>query len=257
MDTDSRDEMVKVMMHIRSQSLRGHHVHARLKASATAPFDAAPPATIFSGYPAAIEQVSPSTQKKKKKKQQQRKKSKKGNSSKKQHQKQSQMEFETMSTPPSLGEEDFPTLQDKKVEWDTMPVGHTMHKNKSESFDEDAEDDGENRPSSTKSLSDAASTATTTSSSLDSVRKITLGGYAAALRKAPSPTTITETPKPVESPQEAPQKTAQKKRRAGESKKVSSGKLTNPHRDESLTATVVVTPPTWGRGRSFADIVRD
>lgn len=73
--------------------------------------------------------------------------------------------------PPTMNHEEFPTLEDKTVEWATEPEYMVMKASKQS-----------NAPT-----SDAASTATTTSSSADSgpKRPTILLGYAAAARKPP------------------------------------------------------------------------
>jgi hypothetical protein len=141
--------------------------------------------------------------------------------------------------PPPMSEDEFPTIQVKKVEFVTMPK-------------DEKTDDEEDR---TKSLSsDAASTATTTSSSLDSfARPKPFTGYAAALLKTPSPVTITEPP--------IPQHGSPKNLKRHSSM---SGTL-DPIADSSdlddgtakLRGPAMATPPVWGRGRSFADVLRE
>lgn len=156
---------------------------------------------------------------------------------------------------PSFGEHDFPSLQEKQVEFDKIPA------------DVRSDDDCCNKmsSSSTKSVSDAASTVTTSSSSMDSDNNnkkssATLGGYAAALLN-PSPaypakvtassasnTTTKATPltlkprpsSPVAAPTEA----------GNDCEKQAEAKTTE------ADTPIVIKPPTWGRGRSFADILR-
>ncbi|GKZ00551.1 hypothetical protein MPSEU_001007500 [Mayamaea pseudoterrestris] len=81
-----------------------------------------------------------------------------------------------VAKPPSLGEENFPTMpHENKVEWEvTPPVQQTLEIGYSSSGSASSKCKG----------SDAASTATTVSSSVDlSCRKLQLHGYAAALLK--------------------------------------------------------------------------
>lgn len=251
LDTDSREDMMRVMMHVRTQTLRDQCVQARLKASSTASFETAPPMPIWPDFTEA--DMAEKSASKNKKKKQRNKKSKKKNSSKQQQQPKRQTSMKP--SPPSMGEDDFPTLQDKKVEWDTMPVERENEKAIGGIEDEEEEEDEDTRRSSNKSLSDGASTATTTSSSLDSTSRKTLGGYAAALRKAPAPTTITET-SPVVTPKRSQSATTLSSSMTSPAK-APKVKVTAPATEEAPPAPVVIAPPSWGGGRSFADILRD
>lgn len=146
--------------------------------------------------------------------------------------------------PPSLTADHFPSLQDdKKVEWETPPDEPISGKG----LDDDNKSEGSGEsPKSVKAFSDGASTATTTSSSMESMPKkvMPMGGYAAALLK---PATVK--PKSYESTgvtnskkitQEANQPIAKISKE--------SNKFVKPN--------VITATSLWGQRRSFADILR-
>lgn len=262
LDTTSRDDMLRVMMTIRMQMLHGDYVQARLKATARAPVETAPPMPLWPAVTPdmllAIEASAAAALDGGKKKRRKKKKKK--------HRKKagaaasgdpsllaavggspgSPSGKSQGAPPPSMGEDDFPTIQVKKVEFVTMP--------KDEKPDEEKER--------TKSLSsDAASTATTNSSSLDSyATPKPFTGYAAALLKAPSPVTITEPLSP------SPTGTGKNLRRLSSISgaldtiaDVSDGPCPTPAAAGAGGACPppTVLPPLWGRGRSFADMLRE
>jgi hypothetical protein len=240
------------MMTIRMQTLHGDYVQARLKATARAPVETAPPMPLWPAVTpdmllamqasAAAAEALGGGKKKRRKKKKKKHRKKSGNAA--------AGDPSLLPTiggspgAPSMGEDDFPTIQVKKVEFVTMP--------KDEKPDEEKER--------TKSLSsDAASTATTNSSSLDSfATPKPFTGYAAALLKAPSPVTITEPLSP------SPTGMVKNLRRLSSISgaldtiaDVSDGPGRTPAAAGGAGPPAAVLPPLWGRGRSFADILRD
>jgi len=168
--------------------------------------------------------------------------------------------------PPSLGEDHFPSLCTDDI----------LNKNKIE-VEKLPEQRPEDEMDKARTSSDSASTATTTSSSSSSKNHQSsqqlVGGYAAALLKAAPPVP----PKPVveqkeESSRQVPmaekkdgkksndQKTSgQSKEKGSVVRKDSGKKNVNQKAAESKAtpvASLIVQPPSWGGGRSFADVLR-
>ena len=203
--------MIRVMMQLQTQTLAGAPIHARLKARQ--PSSLVVDTTVW---------MEP-TRKKKKKKRCKKKKKKDSATS-------------AVPAPPSMGEDNFPTLQDKKVEWETSP-------------DDDDDKDGDGKhgmdddPKSLKTVSDAASTATTTSSSVESMmqpkKTLPAGGYAAALLK-----TAPVIREPVNNEEVAAEK------------QVASPNAPAVASAEKEQTPMVITPPSWGGGRTFADVIK-
>lgn len=232
--------MMKVMMHVRTQTLGGDYVQARLKASAMVIDEAAPAL-----WPVLDEMALPGKKKKKKKRSKKNKKKSGGKQATPKNGNAVTKPEGTAPAPPKLGEEDFPTLQDTTVEWET-PISVERDDDKNEDDSHGLHRSGNK---SSISLSDAASTATTISSSLDSqMPKKALGGYAAALLKTtttPSPTTITEVP--ATDPRQASKGMAPPVPKLSTSKSAPQLVQTTP---------MVIAPPAWGR-LSFADMLRE
>jgi hypothetical protein len=139
---------------------------------------------------------------------------------------------------PSLSEDDFPTLLDNHVEWET-PLEEQEDINKKE-------EESDSKASS-KNLSDMASTATTTSTSSSSIDKQrTTLGYAAALRKAIVNPTVS----------------APSSSKLNAVSKEFTVHPTGKRREESSTQPVipavlpVAKPAKWGGTRSFVDVLR-
>ena len=247
MDTDDRSAVLEVLLSLRSMTLRDHPVHARLKSTVVSSVvDTAP---VMPWVP-PIPEVGGEPIKRKKKKTRGKKKkagavvaSKKG---------KKETAKATPPPPPTLGEENFPTLQDKTVEWDTtsVVVGKDQQRRGSnfsevEDFEDeeernekgdDLEDDKDERKS-IKAMSDGASTTTTTSSSLESVPKRTLPnvGYAAALMGKPNLGKSSEAPVAIVDPK---------------------AEVTKVPEDQTLSPTLAPRSDGWGGRRSFADILR-
>jgi hypothetical protein len=146
---------------------------------------------------------------------------------------------------PTLGEEQFPALptedaitNSNKFEVEKVP-------------DQRSEDDYERHHAN----SDSASTATTSSSSSSSKQTLPIGGYAAALLKSAPPQ--------LESRPVVAAKKVNEKSKKEPSSKVNSSepssqapKQVTSEATESSSQPVDVQPPSWGRGRSFADVLR-
>lgn len=170
----------------------------------------------------------------------------------------------TPPPPPTLGEENFPTLQDKTVEWDTSSDveakgpqrrGSNSSSSSTSTSEEDDSEDEEERiakedyledekegPKSFKAMSDGASTATTTSSSMESVPKKTLPGvgYAAALmgKSNPRPDSegqVSKVPVALVAPKPDVSKVPE---------------------DQPVSASLAPKSESWGGRRSFADMLR-
>ncbi len=161
--------------------------------------------------------------------------------------------------PPSLGEDHFPSLSNDDI----------MNKNKIEVEklpDQRPEDEMEKA----RTSSDSASTATTTSSSSSSKNAPSssqqfIGGYAAALLKAAPPMKA----KPVEQKQPLSEKTPISGKKDDKkssplskdrnTRKEGAKKNTNKKAiDGQSTSAIAVSvqPPKWGGGLSFADVLR-
>jgi len=267
LDTSSRDDMLNVMLQLRSKTLGGEPVKARLKSNVRqidttmAPalpllLTPSPSMTQMSSY----DHLHGTSNKKKKKKRSKNKQSKKignnsfatrssnnsnnknSNDNRTSEQSGSKKTSGAASEPILTGDE-FPALNQNKVkvvvDSDKMDV-----------------------QISNKSLSDTASTATTTSSSSLSEAKKQVGCYAAALLKA-KPVKVeiekkSETRKEKDScPQLDGKSMAEKPQKEDcVAEKVPSN---DRQKDESKTtssAPVIITPPSWGGGRSFADVLK-
>jgi hypothetical protein len=143
----------------------------------------------------------------------------------------------------SLGEDDFPTLLDNHVEWETpLEEQEDVH---------DVEEEESASKSSLRNLSDVASTATTTSTSSSSLDKQrTKVGYAAALRKAiADPDVAVAVAAPSSSKMNAVSKEFVMPP-TGKRKEETSA-------DPVATAVLPVAKPAqWGGTRSFVDVLR-
>jgi hypothetical protein len=250
LDTTSRDEVLQVVMQLRSSTLVGHPVHARLKSTVIAPVDRGVRVwlpTVPWMSPAGAEAVSSLPKKKKTRSRGKRKKKGQTVSSSegtevKALENVAELSALSIQVQASLSEDDFPTLLDNHVEWETPLEEHEDVNNK-----EEEESDSK---SSSKNLSDMASTATTTSTSSSSVdkQKATLG-YAAALRKAIA------NPDVVAAPSLSSSKTN------AVSKEITvppTGKRNEESPTHPVASAVlpVVQPAKWGGGRSFVDVLR-
>ena len=154
------------------------------------------------------------------------------------------------NSPPLLGEEQFPALSSddlvdantNKIEVETVPQDRP-------------EDDLEKKSAN----SDGASTATTSTSSSTS-KQHTLGGYAAALLKvAPKPLASSENV--ADSKHNGNKRNTVSKKKNDVSRGTNVSVKANDHGSSKTDSTanstsVVVTPPSWGGGRSFADVLR-
>lgn len=150
-------------------------------------------------------------------------------------------------TPPPLGEEAFPSLQ-------TEDESNTGGNKVVEKVPEDRPDDEfeKNRAAN----SDSASTATTsTSSSACKQTNQAMGGYAAALLKAPKSQPAVETKEQQLPHKEIKKSAGRKAKETQQNLKQTQQQVNQEKRNEKLTP-VVVSPPSWGGGRSFADVLK-
>ena len=151
-------------------------------------------------------------------------------------------------TPPSFGEEHFPTLPtddmngNNKIEVEKVPDQVERRP------EDDSSCDGLGKP---KANSDSGSTATTTSSE-NSSTKPNLGGYAAALKKAAPP--APSKPEPTKKTQDKKQSKneTEAKKSSKSAKTIESVVVETPVVD----AGVGVEPPSWGGGRTFASLLQ-
>lgn len=291
LDTSSRDAMVDVMFKLRSKTFpSGEPVKSRLKSSAitnvspspfpiipgSAPsFDPAQMMTMFAPELSAGNQNNSAVGKKKQNKGRRSKrkgqhKQQQANHSNKQngqastnncaaqgkrpegkHQTPSQFTLssakpkveEKRQSPPKLGEDVFPQLpsaeeiQTNKIEVEKVPDARS-----------DADDD-EFEKHRNGGFSDSSSTVTTSTSSTPSPSQphfaVVMGGYAAAARKPPAPVPVVKKIQPKADP-----KTSSFRGKLGI-------KMTEKRKDiDDAHPPVNVQPPSWGGGRSFADILR-
>lgn len=249
LDTEDKNAVLEVLLSLRPKTLRDHPVHARLKSTVvSAAVDTAP---VMPWVPPIPEAGSEPVKRKKKKSRGRKKKS--GAAAASQRGKNKETSKATSPPPPTLGEENFPTLQDKTVEWDTTSVvvekdqqrrgsnfsgvGDSEDEEERNEKGDDLEDDKDERKS-FKAMSDGASTATTTSSSLESLPKKTLPtvGYAAALMGKP------DEGKPVEAPTVA----------VVDSK----AEVNKVPEDKPVSTSLAPRAESGGGRHSFADILR-
>ncbi|KAG7368565.1 La domain containing protein [Nitzschia inconspicua] len=163
---------------------------------------------------------------------------------------------EKRQNPPKLGEEDFPLLplseetQTNKIEVEKVPDARS---------DADNEEFVKNRMG---GFSDSSSTATASTSSTPTPSQpnssVLMGGYAAAARKPAAPAIKQNKPSEI-----VKMNVDTKRSKTGESEyKPAGSKREAPSRgrkienDRNMDAAVMVQPPSWGGGRSFADILR-
>jgi hypothetical protein len=230
---------MSVMMRLRSCTLAGNYVQARIKASAPVSDPAALPILPF--QVPMLDTPESSTQSTS---QQSRRRKKENRKQQRQRKARGKAAAKEAAKPPSLDE--FPTLpHDNKVEWEpsTMQDG----------FEAAELEESSNKSSVSKSShSDAASTATTASSSVESCRK-NLGGYAAAILKPPTCNTpFLDTDKVTRKIE----KTVAKHPSTKPPRPTFVSEQTTLQQEVPESHPVVVQPPSWGHGRSFADVMR-
>eukprot|EP00544_Gedaniella_sp_CCMP2646_P012369 CAMPEP_0202499930 /NCGR_PEP_ID=MMETSP1361-20130828/31430_1 /ASSEMBLY_ACC=CAM_ASM_000849 /TAXON_ID=210615 /ORGANISM="Staurosira complex sp., Strain CCMP2646" /LENGTH=453 /DNA_ID=CAMNT_0049132239 /DNA_START=116 /DNA_END=1477 /DNA_ORIENTATION=+ len=244
LDTTSRDEIMQVMLDLRSQTLLGEPVKARLKtaatpANSTVNLDITFPA-IHNTMPSSPSS-SPSRESKKKNKH--RRRSKKPKESQKAApstpKKKEQQQETTTKAPPKLQEElHFPALETPAVDNIVDKVG-CVEKGA-----------GLKQPS-----ADGASTATTASSATSSTSSPTVvaaGAYAAALLKAAPPKTEFRPTKngSVDS------NNYNKKSKESTTDKFNGKSVAKSETVEEPKEEVAAIPMTWGSGRSFAQVLK-
>lgn len=243
MDTESRDDMLYVMMQLRAQYLGEEPVKARMK-SVVRQVDPthAPGLPVLSAVSSFTHMPSGMSNGNKKRKQKKRSKNGMSNnngnkgptnqSGKKNVEKNkgnketwNTKKVETQQRKPDLSAASFPALRDdiKKVEVVVDGIEATSN----------------------AVPSDTSSTVTTVSSSSSAGKQ--LGGYAAALLKA----------KPAEKDEGSVQSSSNHSSYDSQSQawKVDTETASKLVTAPSKAAQVVVKPPVWGGGRSFADVL--
>jgi hypothetical protein len=245
LDTTSRDEMMQVMLDLRSRTLLGEPVKARLKTAATPTnstvnLDITFPA-IHNTMPSSPSSSSPSRVSKKRNKH--RRRGKKPKESQKAApstpKKKEQQQETTTKAPPKLQEElHFPALETPAVDNIVDKVG-CVEKGV-----------GLKQPS-----ADGASTATTASSvtsSTSSPTVVAAGAYAAALLKAAPPKTEVRPTKngSVDS------NNYNKKSKESTTDKLNGKSVAKSETVEEPKEEVAAIPMTWGSGRSFAQVLK-
>lgn len=171
----------------------------------------------------------------------------------------------TRLAPPALGEEQFPALP---TEFDE-PTSNKIELEKVPD-DERLEDDcSYDELEKNRAMSDGASTATTSSSSSSSKPQTqpAIGGYAAALLKsAPKPQPEESSSSRLVVAENGSKKGVEKKKTTKNdalSQESTSEKQRSRPKETFVVASskeltpVVVTPPSWGGGRSFADVLKE
>jgi hypothetical protein len=278
LDTSSRDDVVNVMFELRTKTYAsGERVQARLKSAAVLTNDA--PANI-QGMPGSLyfPQTRSGGRKNKKKKNSPKDKNpasptansrgKTNNTTRRNNnaggnKKQDGENFHPQKSneynptaakklqqmPPPLGEEAFPTLS---TEDETNTGGRTVVEKVPEDRPEDEYE--KNRAAN----SDSASTATTsTSSSASKQTNQAMGGYAAALLKAPKSQPAVETKEQLQrQPQKETKKSTGEKAKKTQVNPKQTQQQVNPEMRNEKSTPVVVSPPSWGGGRSFADVLK-
>ena len=239
---------------------------ARLKASSSSMADVDPYHPVFAPFqitaPQYSSQGSEGTRRKKKKNRTKKNRNKKFQSSSSTG---SQNTSDTSSdknasaspTPPSLSDDQFPSLMDeKKVEWETPP-GDGRDPRKSSDDDSKSVETTES-PKSGKVCSDGASTATTTSSSMESVPKkiMPMGGYAAALLK-PAPAKVDNSKNTSSNHTIETSKSSNSYVVSNNSSSISTSVNSKSNGvEKTANSSPSLTVSGWGQRRSFADILR-
>jgi len=262
LDTTSREDILDVMFQLRSKKLHGDPVKARLKSSARQiDSSSAPPLPILLSPSASMTQLSlydhsGNANKKKKKKRSKNKNSKKSGSN-------PAFPRSSMSNSSNINDSGNTILMQPKSNnnnRDPVPTPAEFpalveNKVKLVVVDKDKMDD----PVSTRPFSDSASTATTTSSSSLSDTKKQVGCYAAALLKT-KPIQVRDRKFKSSKEVNVASKQINAKATSVKADKVDGSKIRRQKdgtkRVPTAAASVVITPPTWGGGRSFADVLR-
>jgi len=155
--------------------------------------------------------------------------------------------------PPSLGEDQFPALQSDDL----------MNKNMVEVEKLPEHGLGEDEKKAIRS-SDSASTATTSSSSSKNTgtSQPSMGGYAAALLKPAPPAVKVQIPEESKTVTKTETGVGKKQEKTSVDKNVVRPKerstSTKPSKQQSMEEPIVnrTQVPSWGGGRSFADVLR-
>lgn len=277
LDTQDRDDLVRLLMRLRTKTLGGEVILARIKASSlgvSPPFSSSTGNLMTSVQNLAITTRNANTadtrllqaymlyltpskdpQQEGAKKKKKRVRGKRRKKNKQLHQQQtvggkSSQQEGTVTQPrqnPSFREEDFPSLNacdeyDKKVEWETslVPVEHRENEDADSLEEVDEEDDGgtgESTLKSTKTANNSDGASTATTTSSSLESLPKKSNYAAALLATP------RAEMGVNVVNSAP----------------AVFKVAEPSRPSPPTGNVVkgaVPDAAWGNIRSFADIVK-
>lgn len=240
------------MMQLRTMTFpsTGEYILSRLKTSMT---EIA--VDVYNTYPCELTPLPTATEKKKSKK-----KKKRGSKNKKKNRSTSPNGTpvgDQVPSPPSFSEDQFPSLQNDKVEWEASAlesneiVGQgdddVVQDEDDNSADNGSKEDEEcEERKSFKALSDAASTATTTSSTLttssNSEKQLVVPAYAAAVMKG--------IPKPAVPP------SVRETSSGGDTSSSIGNEPETSTKELSPNPVLVDAQPVWGGGRSFVDVVR-
>ncbi len=224
LETDARALMMNIMMQLRTRTLGGEYVMARLKASSTSMADVDPYHPVFAPFqitaPLHSSQGSEGARRKKKKSRTKKNRNKKfqSSSSTGSHNASDGSLDKNSSTspaPPSLSVDQFPSLLDeKKVEWETPP--------------------GDGR---------------------DPRKIMPMGGYAAALLK-PAPAKVGSSKSSSSNHKAEKSKATTSNSVSNNSSSTSISVKPKSNEAEKTTKSSPLTVSGWGQRRSFADILR-
>mmetsp|Transcript_65834 Transcript_65834/g.189814 ORF Transcript_65834/g.189814 Transcript_65834/m.189814 type:complete len:517 (+) Transcript_65834:82-1632(+) len=277
MDTESKDDMIHVMFTLRTKKFpSGEAVKARLKSAVVATPDVSPVnyRYVNTEAPALFApQLQAGTKKAGSKKKNNGSKGKNGNAQNgktknngnaqrrnnasatkkqngnKKNPSRADGKNATPQNPPTLGEDQFPSL----------PSDDVVNKNKVQ-VEKVPEQRPEDDMEKARTSSDSASTATTSSSSSSSKNPTqVVGGYAAALLKAAPPAKPADKKAKEDSstPSQKTKKSTEPKTTISKDKtRQEKGRKGPKKENDQANAAVNVQPPSWGGGRSFADILR-
>lgn len=263
LDTSSREDVMNVMLDLRSKKLQGESVKARLKSASMASLSTlAPPFTPGSYSPGGMpfmEAASPRSNKPTKKKNKElapkspsKTRGVRGAKKKLPDKKKPTATNATAPSkpPPALEDSHFPALATPAPVLDNMDEVHKT---------------------------DAASTTTTQSTSTSSLKSFPTtavsGGYAAALLKAVPPVQLAKetTPSAAPSAERIPPSNNTKKEEEGPKQVTPEAKDSSATRASASKSPVPAKAPvlqprpepvpvvalSWGRGRSFADVIKE
>lgn len=229
--------MISIMMRLRSCKLGDSYVQVRLKTPAPVILDpAAIPVIPVDATPVEVTSSKPEQQRKKRNRNRRHRKKIKNKS----NDLAQASAFKSKTTQPPSLDIDFPSLSpEHKVEWGLDSIHKELHT---------TEQEESSSKSSMSKLSDAASTATTVSTSVDSCRR-TLGGYAAAVLKP-------KTEPAFALARKVDKETTRSEPPIGTTYEKESPHGSNSHDSPTRPSPMLIQPPSWGTGRTFADVMR-